>query len=135
MGWLSLERADERIVLQYSSLRGYFLRENAPKSATNSNGVESEWGVAKRFRRLEKAFEDPMIEVYLYFFSGVLPAFRQKNILLQWEDPCIHLVHSQLKRFQLQLAGNSMPVTEIKIAPQVSGNNIDIITRRKRNCS
>ena len=46
--WLSLERAAERILLQYSSLRGYFLSENAPKSATNSNGVESEWGGAKR---------------------------------------------------------------------------------------
>ena len=37
--WLSLERAVERILLQYSSLRAYVLRENAPKSATNSNDV------------------------------------------------------------------------------------------------
>ena len=127
--WLSLERAVKRILLQYSSLRGYFLSENAPKSATNSNGVESEWGVSKRFRRLEKAFEDPMTEVYLYFFSGVLPAFRQTNILLQKEDCWIPLVHSQLNRFLLPLAGKSMPVTgkslQIKIAPQVSDIDID----------
>ena len=120
-----MERADERILLQYSSLRGYFLSENAPKSATNSNGVESEWGGAKRFKRLEKAFKDPMTKVYLYFFSGILPAFKQINLLLQREDPCIHLVHSQLNRFLLQSAGKSMPVTEIKIAPQVSGIDID----------
>ena len=125
MGWLSLERADERILLQYSSLRGYFLSENAPKSATNSNGVESEWGGAKRFKRLEKAFKDPMTKVYLYFFSDILPAFKQINLLLQREDPCIHLVHSQLNRFLLQLAGKFMPVTEIKSAPQVSYINID----------
>ena len=37
--WLSLERAVERILLQYSSLRAYVLSENAPKSATNSNDV------------------------------------------------------------------------------------------------
>ena len=49
--WLSLERVVERILLQYSSLRGYFLGENAPKSATNCNGIESEWDAAKRFKR------------------------------------------------------------------------------------
>ena len=97
--WLSLERAVERILLQYSSLMGYFFSENAPKSAANFNGVESEWGGAKRFKRLEKAFKDPMTEVYLYFFSGKLPAFKQANLLLQREDPCIQLVHSQLNSF------------------------------------
>ena len=107
MRWLSLAKAAERILLQYSSLSTYFLSENAPKSATNSNGVESEWGGAKRFKRLENAFEDPMTEIYLYFFSGVLPAFKQTNLLLQREDPCTHLVHSQLNRFLLQLAESS----------------------------
>ena len=71
MCWLSLERAAEKILLQYSSLRGYFLSEDAPKSATNSNGLESEWGGAKRFKILGKAFKDPMAEVYLCLFSGV----------------------------------------------------------------
>ena len=123
--WLSLERAIERILLQYSSLSAYFLSENAPKSATDSNGVESEWGGAKRFKRLENAFKDPMTEAYLYFFSGVLPAFKQTNLLLQREDPCTQLVHSQLNRFLLQLAGKFMSVTEIKSAPQVSDINID----------
>ena len=66
-----------------------------------------------------------MTEVYLYFFSGVLPAFKQTNLLLQREYPCIHLVHSQLSRFLLQLAGTFKSVTEIKSAPQVSDINID----------
>ena len=39
-------------------------------------------GGAKRFKRLENAFKDPMTK-YLYFFSGVLPAFKQTNLLLQ----------------------------------------------------
>ena len=106
----------------YSSLRGFFLSENSPKCATNSNGVESEWGGAKR---LEKAFKDPMTDVYSYFFSGVLPSFKQTNLLLQGEDPCIHLVHSQVNRFLLQLAGKFMPVAEIKSTPQISDINID----------
>ena len=32
-----------------------------------------------------------MTEIYLNFFSGVLTIFKQKNLLLQREDPCIHL--------------------------------------------
>ena len=66
-----------------------------------------------------------MTEVYSYFFSGVLPAFKHTDLLLQREDPWIHLVHSQLNRFLLQLAGQFMRVTEIKSAPQVSDINID----------
>ena len=78
-------------------------------------------GDAKRFKRLENVFKDPMTK-YLYFFSGV-PAFKQTNLLLQREDPCIRLVHSQLSRFLLQLAGKFMPFTES--APQVSDVNIE----------
>ena len=92
-----MERAVERTLLEYSSLRGYFLCEDPPKSATNSNRVESEWGGAKRFK-IEKAFKDPMTEVYLYFFSCILPQFKQTNLLLQREDPCIHLVHTLMKK-------------------------------------
>ena len=65
--------------------------EDAPKSAINANGVKSEWGGAKRFKSLKKAFDDRMTEIYLNFFSGVLTIFKQKNLLLQREDPCIHL--------------------------------------------
>ena len=65
--WLSLGRAVERILLQYSSLRSYFLSESLPKSATNSNGVESEWGSAKRFKRLEKAFKDLITSIFVFF--------------------------------------------------------------------
>ena len=39
-------------------------------------------GDAKRFERLEKAFKDPMTELYLYFLSGVLLAFKQTDFLL-----------------------------------------------------
>ena len=105
--------------------KGLLSQWNNPKSATNSNGVESEWGGAKRFKRLEKTFKGLMTEVYLYFFSGVLPSFKETNLVLQREDPSIHLVHSQLNKLLLQLAGKLMPVTEIKNAPQVSDINID----------
>ena len=67
--WLSLERAVERILLQYASLKTYFNSGDAPKSTTNANGVESESGGGKRFKRLKKAFDDRMPEFYLYFLE------------------------------------------------------------------
>ena len=52
-------------------------------------GVESGWGGARKFKRLKRTFDDPMTEVYLYFCSGVLPIFKQTNLLLQIEYLCI----------------------------------------------
>ena len=48
------------------------------------------------------------------FFSGVLPIFKQKNLVLQRKGCSIHLVHSQLNRFLMQLAGKFIPVTETR---------------------
>ena len=106
--------------MHYASLNSYFQSEDAPKSTNNGNGVESEWVGAER---LKKAFDDRLTEVYLKFFSGVLPISKQTNILLQREVPRIHLVHSQLNRFLMQLAGMFMPVAEIRNPSQVSDIN------------
>ena len=51
---------------------------------------------------------------FFFFFSAILPIFKQTNLLLQREDPCIHLVHNQLNRYLMQLAGKFIPVAEIR---------------------
>ena len=84
--WLSLERARETILLQYTSLKSYFESQDVPKSISNANDVEPEWEVVRRFKRLKKPFDDRMTDVHLYFFGGVLPIFEQTNFLLQRED-------------------------------------------------
>ena len=53
LGWLSLDAAINRILLVYP----YFLSES-----------ESQ----ERFKRLAKAFGNPMTEIYLLFFQSVL---------------------------------------------------------------
>ena len=62
--WLSLERAVERTLKQYASLRSYFRSEDEPQP---------------RFRRLQERFDDPMTEVYLMFFQSILPCFTHAN--------------------------------------------------------
>ena len=60
--WLSLELAVDRSLKQYASFKSFFLSEEAPTTSGNSD-----FGGLKRIKRLKKAFEDTMTEVYLYF--------------------------------------------------------------------
>ena len=62
--WLSLERAVGRILSQYEYLKSYFL------SKSDSSPM---------FKRLEKAFTDPITEVNLMFFHAVMPMFTTSN--------------------------------------------------------
>jgi len=42
-----------------------------------------------QFKRLQKAFNDEMTEVYLLFYSHILEYFGRLNRLLQRDDPII----------------------------------------------
>lgn len=52
-----------------------------------------------RFKRLQKAFSDPMTEVYLLFFQAILPTFTTFNLLLQREEASIFLLHDEVQSF------------------------------------
>lgn len=79
--WLSLERAVERTLMQYSSLKSYFASESESQP---------------RFHRLQQSFGDPMTEIYLLFFQSILPCFTHMNQLLQREEPLVHILQPQL---------------------------------------
>ena len=81
--WLSLELAVQRSLKQFPGLTSYFKAENEQQA---------------RFKRLQKAFNDPMTEVHLLFFQSVLPSFTHCNQFLQREEPLIHVLQPQLTR-------------------------------------
>ena len=81
--WLSLETAVERILKQFPSLTSYFKSENESQS---------------RFKRLQKAFNDSITEVYLLFLQSILPVFTNANQLLQREEPLTHILQPQLTK-------------------------------------
>lgn len=87
--WLSLEKVVTRTLLQYQSLKTYFLSENDS---------------AARFKRLHTAFSNPMTEVYLLFYQSALQIFINLNLFLQREEPLIGAINSSLKRFLKLLA-------------------------------
>ena len=74
-----------------------------------------------------------MTEVYLYFFSGVLSAFKQANILLQREDSCIHLLQvNSVDSYYNQLEGSFL-LQKSKVHHRFQ-TLIQIITSHERNC-
>lgn len=99
--WLSLLTAIERILKQYDGLRSYFLSEHCSQA---------------RFTRLQSAFANPMTEVNLLFFQSVLPIFNSLNLLLQREEPCIHLVYDQCESLLNKILGRFVPTSAINVA-------------------
>lgn len=103
--WLSLEKAVNRVLQLYPSLESYFKSENESQA---------------RFGRLLTAFEDPMTEVYLFFYQSVLPTFTSINLLLQQEYPNIFLVAKAIRRFLKQLLSKFVTIRAIKASADIT---------------
>ncbi|XP_047202548.1 uncharacterized protein LOC124856284 isoform X3 [Girardinichthys multiradiatus] len=82
--WLRLELAVNHIMRLYKHLKTYF------KSTDETQG---------RGVRLRMRFQDPMTEVHLLFYQALLPAFVEFNQIFQRQDPCVHLLHGQIRNF------------------------------------
>ena len=88
--WLSLEIAVQRALKQFPSLTSYF---------------KSECESQARFKRLQRAFNDPMTEVYLLFLQSTLPCFTHCNQFLQREEPLVHVLQPQLAKMLQSILG------------------------------
>ena len=99
--WLSLLTAIERVLKQFSGLKSYFMSESFSQA---------------RFIRLGDNFSNPMTEIYLLFYQSVLPIFTCFNLLLQREDPCIHLVFDQCEKLLSKLMGRFVLTTALSAA-------------------
>ena len=93
--WLSLEAAVERALKLFNGLQSYFISEDFSQA---------------RFKRLQKLFDTPITEVYLFFYQCILPVFGNFNQFLQREDPCIHLVHDQCESLLKKLLAKFVEV-------------------------
>lgn len=105
--WLSLELAIDRVLKQHDALRSYFLSEDK---------------TGARFVRLNTNFVNPMIEVYLLFFSSILLVFTSFNKFMQREDPCIYILASQMQSFLPKLFGKFFKMEVIKNASLLEVN-------------
>lgn len=108
--WLSLERCLERITRKFPSLKSYFLSEH--------------WA-DERFQRLHAWFENPMLELALLFQTSVISMFTNFNLLLQREEPTIHLLKPAMEHLGKQLAGRIVEPRVLKDVTSVSDLNLD----------
>ena len=97
--WLSLETSVHRILQLYASLVSYFKSEEESQA---------------RFHRLQVVFEEPMTEVYLFFYQSILPTFTSINLLLQREDPSIYLVADALHNFLQKILSKFVKIDVIR---------------------
>ena len=79
----------------------------------------SKYASVPRFKRLEKAFNNPLSKLFLMFYSDVLPTFTHFNQFLQQDDPCIHLLKDQREWFLQKLFGRFVKVSIIKAVEKV----------------
>ena len=87
--WLCLEMCVNRKLKKYEGLKSYFLSAS---------------GTGDRCRRLKNAFCDPIMEIYLLFYQGLLPVFTTFNMCLQRKEPLIYQLSETQERFMNKLA-------------------------------
>ena len=90
--WLSLEKCLNRAVLKHISLKSYF---------------ESEHFADERFQRLLSKYSNPLLEPAMLFQTSALPLFTHFNMLLQRQEPTIHILKSSMEAMGRKLA---MPI-------------------------
>ena len=88
--WLNLEIDVEKSLMQFPSLKSYFLSTDESQA---------------RFIRLKSLFEDPLTEVYLMFLESILPTFTHMNQFLQRDEPLIHVLYPQLTKLLKRILG------------------------------
>ncbi|KAM4581644.1 uncharacterized protein V3H82_005782 [Fundulus diaphanus] len=102
--WLSLELAVNHVLRLYKRLKIYF----------KSTDEKQARGV-----RLRARFEAPMTEVHLLFYQALLPVFVELNQIFQRQDPCVHLLHGQIRNFICMLMSKFLkPETFKETSPE-----------------
>lgn len=96
--WLSLETSVSRILKLFHPLKSYFISENENND---------------RFKRLQKHFQNPMLEVYLLFYHSALQNFIHFNKWLQSDSPLIPLLDSAIQDFITKLCCRFLKVEKV----------------------
>ena len=77
--WLSLEKCCDKEIRKYPALKSMFTSRNESDA---------------RFVCLQGSYQDPLTEIYVYFYTSALPVFTHYNMFLQRSDPLAHRVYA-----------------------------------------
>ena len=103
--WLSLERSIGRTLKKYPSLKSYFLSEHFAD---------------ERFKRLNRCFNDPLLEAALFFSQAAILIFTNFNLLLQREEPTVHILNASMEHLGRKLATRIIKPTALRGISSIS---------------
>ena len=79
----------------------------------NSYFLSEDAGTA-RFKRLQKAFENPFTVVSLFFPNASIPRFTNFNKILQSDEPSIHIVYDSVIKLANTIGNRVIKVDVMK---------------------
>ena len=97
--WLSSEKCAVRVLKKFPSLRSYCLSEHF------SDG---------RFQRLNEWFSDPLLKPTFLFTQATISIFTNFNLLLQSEEPTLHILKSSIERLGRKIANRIVKPSFLK---------------------
>jgi len=111
--WLSLSRCIERLLQMYDSLHGYFVtnfdkdgdEQEMGRPRSKRRRVTKKGAAETREDRIVKHLKNPITKAYALFLHAVLPAFDGFNLLLQREEPMIHVLYPTMMVLYEKLLG------------------------------
>lgn len=86
--WLSAQQVIDRTLEQYDGINSYF------QSCTERLAT---------VRRIQEMLRDPITKAYLLFLHNILPIINHFNLLMQRDEPMIHLLHTEMENLLLNL--------------------------------
>ena len=108
--WLSLQRCMDRILKKYPSLKSYFSSEDFED---------------QRFQRLSTLFSNPLLEPALLFRTSSISLFTKFNLLLQRDEPTIHVLKPAMERLGRKLANRIVLPRVMKDANSITELDLD----------
>ena len=115
--WLSLEKVADWALMQYDSLKSYFLNEDVAKWKTSE--TESDFSGTKRFKCLQKQFKGPLTQVCLYFYDNIVTIFNHNDLKFWSKDI----------RTDKQVYARHSPVTHVNNAVSVCKGTSTILKK------
>ncbi|XP_064598600.1 uncharacterized protein LOC135464942 [Liolophura sinensis] len=106
--WLSLAASIDRLLKMWEPLSQFFEQECATSVKTGRKRKLTEKDTSSgnfksRPERVLHALTDPNTKLYCLFLQAAIPTFNTMNLVLQREEPMIHLVHSKCVTFLTKL--------------------------------
>ena len=99
VSWLSLEKCINKAALKHIILK---------------LNLESEHFADERFERLLSKYSNPLLELAMLFQTSALPLLTYFNMLLQHQEPTIHILKSLLEAMSRRLAMRIMKTGKLR---------------------